>query len=287
MKLQTKLLIGSVLGIGLFAAGLLWTSQSVQAASDKRSSMNRRCSSVVLVAHRGEVGHYGNPKSHHDENTMHSFMAAVRRGANEVETDLHLTKDGVWILMHDATVDRTTNGHGAVSNLTAEEIAQLKTTHGYPVPTLEQFITRLQDKNVRFQLELKPQDVTDEQLGLIVQTLQAHNVLSRVVFTSSDGNMLLRIKELAPNNKTGYIGGIAGNANRPSLATLKKYHADSVNISYRVLTKAYANKMHKNGIQVSTRSVANPAQYRAAVVNGANRIVTDHTKGFVTWCRKA
>jgi len=74
--------------------------------------------SVVAISHRGE-------HLHHPENTMPAFRAAVDAGADFIEVDVRTTSDGKIVLMHDATVDRTTNGHGEVAEMTLEEIRKL------------------------------------------------------------------------------------------------------------------------------------------------------------------
>src|SRR5512136_2058667 len=73
---------------------------------------------VLRVGHRGARGHA-------PENTLASFDLAVEMGVNVVETDVHLSKDGEVVLIHDHTVDRTTNGHGFVKDLTLAELKQL------------------------------------------------------------------------------------------------------------------------------------------------------------------
>src|SRR5579859_6241329 len=85
---------------------------------------------VVAISHRGE-------HLHHPENTMPAFHAAVDAGADFIEVDVRTTSDGKLVLMHDATVDRTTNGHGEVAAMTLEEIRKLD-AGGAKVPTFEE-----------------------------------------------------------------------------------------------------------------------------------------------------
>ena len=91
----------------------------------------------ILIA-----GHRGNPAVL-PENTMESFCSAVELGVDMIETDVHLTKDNVLILMHDHDVERTTNGEGLISEMTYEEIKKLNAgTENKPasVPTLLEFL---------------------------------------------------------------------------------------------------------------------------------------------------
>ncbi|MFJ6617099.1 glycerophosphodiester phosphodiesterase [Kitasatospora sp. NPDC091335] len=117
------------------------------------------CESPVVIGHRGS------PRKA-PENTMASFDTALDQGADWLETDVQTTRDGVPVLMHDSTVDRTTNGKGAIADLTAAQIAALRVTIGpgpaQPVATLDQLLKRLADSNATLLMEIKwqrPEDV--------------------------------------------------------------------------------------------------------------------------------
>src|SRR5215475_6031253 len=80
---------------------------------------------VVAISHRGE-------HLHHPENTMPAYRAAVEAGADFIETDVRTTSDGKLVIMHDATVDRCTDGHGEVSAMTLEQIRKLDAGAKFP-----------------------------------------------------------------------------------------------------------------------------------------------------------
>ncbi len=108
-----------------------------------------------LCAHRGDQGLA-------PENTIPSFVAAAKAGAQQVEFDVQLTKDGKLVIMHDLTVDRTTNGKGAVKDLTFEEIRKLDAGAkkdpkfaGTKVPTLEETLDCL-PANIILNIHIKP-----------------------------------------------------------------------------------------------------------------------------------
>jgi glycerophosphoryl diester phosphodiesterase len=86
-----------------------------------------------ITGHRGAMGYM-------PENTIPSYLRAVQDGVDEVELDLRLTKDGHIVLIHDPTVDRTTNGHGAVEALTLAELQRLDAGNGEHIPTFEEAI---------------------------------------------------------------------------------------------------------------------------------------------------
>ena len=91
------------------------------------------CVTPGVVAHRGGIEHF-------TEDTRRAFRDATKLGANFWENDVRFTSDNVPVIMHDETVDRTTDGTGNVADLTYSQITQLHTPDGQPVPTLDEFI---------------------------------------------------------------------------------------------------------------------------------------------------
>src|SRR4051794_23137839 len=99
------------------------------------------------VAHRGA-------SAYEPENTLRAFEKAIELGADMSEIDLHLSKDGELIVMHDYSVDQTTNGHGAIKEMTLEEIKRLDAGQGEQVPTLQEVIDLVRGRNGLY-IELK------------------------------------------------------------------------------------------------------------------------------------
>ncbi len=154
------------------------------------------------------------------ENTLAAFQLALEQGADILETDIRLTRDNEIILMHDATVDRTTNGTGAVANLTLAEIKNLHTRRpqdpplrhgegvGGEVPTLAEFLefTATQSNPLPIALELKDdrfiQPRAAEQL---LRVLEQHHALARAVLLSFRGERIRACKRLVPQTPIGII----------------------------------------------------------------------------------
>ncbi|MEV7596593.1 glycerophosphodiester phosphodiesterase [Kitasatospora sp. NPDC089797] len=133
------------------------------------------CGSPVVIGHRGA------PRSA-PENTMAAFEAALDQGADWLETDVQTTRDGVPVLMHDPTVDRTTDGRGAVADLTAAQVAALRVTVGpgpaRPVPTLAELLGRLSGSSATLLMEIKWQRAEDvARIARIAAATRAHVVL--------------------------------------------------------------------------------------------------------------
>jgi len=104
---------------------------------------------IFVAAHRGWSAAY-------PENTMPAFEAAVGLGVDQIETDIRVTKDGHLVLIHDAAVDRTTNGTGLVREMTLEELRRLDAGNGAKIPTLIEFLERMkQEETLTIDFELK------------------------------------------------------------------------------------------------------------------------------------
>lgn len=252
---------------------------SIPVSAVSHARIANLCERASLIGHRGEPGFRGGV--HYDENTIESFQSARRHGADEVETDLRLTKDGVWVLMHDATVDRTTNGHGTVRSLTYDQISKLKTTHGAKVPSVDTLLSTFAGTTVNFQLELKGFNLNQKRVEELVAMVNTYNLHDRVSFTSSQGANLLQIKGIDPTLQTGFIGS---GTSKPTIKTLKKFKVDFVTVDYRVITKSYVQSLHDHGFIVGARSAAQDAQYKRILVDGVDRVVTDYTNRYTNWC---
>src|SRR5258708_31214286 len=121
---------------------------------------------IAVIAHRGE-------HLRHTENTLAAFQAAIDLGADYFELDVRTTRDGKLVLMHDSSVDRTTNGKGEVANMTFDEIRTLEVRGGGKVPTFDEALS-LAEGTIGVYVDCKrvsPQDVVD--------ALTRHRMLKR------------------------------------------------------------------------------------------------------------
>jgi glycerophosphoryl diester phosphodiesterase len=164
----------------------------------------------LVIAHRGD-------SAHRPENTLASFASALELGAAVVEFDVHLSRDGEVIVIHDPTVDRTTDGHGVVKQLTHAEIKRLSA--GYPtrfgstyagerVPTLAEVLGLLRER-AQAMIEIKPEAVTDDAEGGIeahaIEAVRRAGMEKDVALISFDRRALLRCRTLAPEILRGHL----------------------------------------------------------------------------------
>jgi len=145
------------------------------------------------------------------ENTQAAFRRAFLDGADLLETDLHLTADGVLVCIHDATVDRTTDGHGPVAGQTLAELKRLSASYGRPefagerIPTLDETIALLPPGAV-LALELKTDRfLAPEVARQLAGQLDAAGVATRTVVLSFHLPRVLAVKAVAPHLPAGFI----------------------------------------------------------------------------------
>ncbi|MFP4510012.1 MAG: glycerophosphodiester phosphodiesterase [Spirochaetaceae bacterium] len=161
---------------------------------------------VSIIAHRGASGHM-------PENTILSFDAALEMGAHVLEMDLQRTADNQIVVLHDATVDRTTNGTGPVGELTLQEVQALDAAYrwedergntpfrgrGIRIPTLEEILSRY--PGIPLLIELK----TDSDIGIaerVSELIDEYQAQDRVMVASFDSAYLDAFRELQPEVPT-------------------------------------------------------------------------------------
>ncbi|MFD2613284.1 glycerophosphodiester phosphodiesterase [Paenibacillus gansuensis] len=205
------------------------------------------------AAHRGWSGKA-------PENTL----AAMRLALGEyyvdwMELDVQLTKDGVPVVIHDFTVNRTTNGRGRVKDKTLADIRALDAGSWYSrefagerVPTLEEVLT-LAKGRCKLNIELK------NRAGLypgieskVAELILAHGMECDTVITSFDVKTIREVRRIHPEMPTGLIID-----SRPSdlLQRLREYGADFLSISYKVLTAEFAEEAIRSGFTVMAWTV--------------------------------
>lgn len=157
-----------------------------------------------LMAHRGN-------RVKCPENTLASFQQAFLEGADILETDLHLSADDVFMCIHDATVDRTTNGSGAVAQKTLQELKTLSASYGFKgyederIPTLAETAAIL-PAGVALALELKTDRFLEPEVcRRLVQELRAASILERTIILSFSLPRLQAVKAFEPAIPMGWI----------------------------------------------------------------------------------
>ena len=212
---------------------------------------------VSVTGHRGAAGL-------EPENTLRSFQRALDLGVDAIELDVHLTKDHHLVVIHDATVDRTTNGSGAVSDLTLREIQQLDAGLGEHVPTLQEVIDLIARRAI-LQIELKGLRVEQK----VARTIAANRLLDHVTVTSFRHNMVKTIKRLNPRISTGVLFlGLPIDA--PRLAHDAK--ADAVHPHVKYVDASLVERCHRQGLAVRVWNTDDPPEMQDMIAIGVDAI---------------
>jgi len=159
----------------------------------------------MILAHRGASGYA-------PENTLEAFRLAMEMGADGFELDVHLSKDGQLIVIHDETVDRTTNGKGRVCDLTLEELKQLDASNGMEkyagakIPTLGEVFDLIRGTKHIVNVELKTDNIFYPHIETMCLALEKEKGLEgRVIYSSFNHYTLKALKEAAPDAPVGLL----------------------------------------------------------------------------------
>jgi glycerophosphoryl diester phosphodiesterase len=137
------------------------------------------------------------------ENTLRSFVAAQRAGLDLIELDLHLSKDGALVVMHDAEVDRTTDGSGSIADKTLAELRALDAGRGERVPVFEEVL-----EAVRTPLQAEIKDVAAARA--LAEVMRARDLTARVEVSSFHDEAITKIARLVPGVRTALIASRYG-----------------------------------------------------------------------------
>jgi len=237
---------------------------------------------VLVIAHRGASGNA-------PENTLAAFKKAVALGATFIETDLQLSRDARFVAIHDATVNRTTNGQGAVHEMTLAELRRLDAGSwfgsefaGERIPTLEEIFEFSKKNDVVFYLEIKPVGSWGGEHALI-GALRESGEIPRTVVISFDAGILLSLRNIEPTLMTGLLyDGLIENPLDKAVAI----GARQLAVRGDLVTPAMLAEAQKKDLQVVCWTVNHPAHMRMLMAAGVDGIMTDYPERLTTAVKK-
>lgn len=212
-----------------------------------------------------KIGHRG-AKGYEPENTIRSFMKALELGVNAIEFDVRMTKDGKIVVIHDATVDRTTNGKGPVSELTLEEIKKLSTEKGEKIPTLEEALDFL-DRKVKILIEIKEVGLESK----VLEIVRRKRLEDNVVIISFHEETLRSVREASDSIETGLIYVRHKNPVEAALSLRANYLLPM----YKFVHKNLIDKAHKNGLKVIVWTINTLEEAQEHAKKGVDGIASD------------
>lgn len=161
--------------------------------------MNSAKNKTVVFGHRGYPAKFA-------ENSLEGFRCAVENGAEGIEFDVHLTKDGVPIVMHDERVDRTTDGTGFIKDFTLEKLRLLHLSNGEPVPMLREVFQLLDGQDIMINLEFKTSIIHYPGIEKKVLAMASdYYFLHPIIYSSFDYVTLKNCQEIDPQQIYCYL----------------------------------------------------------------------------------
>lgn len=231
---------------------------------------------TIIYAHRGAAGEF-------PENTMLAFEEAYKQGADGIELDVQLSKDGVPVIIHDESLKRITKKKGMIKDKTYEELRKIDVSFKFPeyaekaiIPTLEEFLEWVQDKDLLLNIELKNSIVLYK--GLEEKTIELckkYNVCDRVVLSSFNHYSMVLCKKLDPEIKTALL---VDELLFEPWKYVKSVGADALHTNYKSLPRFVIEGCVKNNIPVRSYTVNKKEDIALFKQLGIDAIFTDFPK---------
>ncbi len=231
--------------------------------------------SPQIFAHRGA-------KAVAPENTIPAFAKALEMGVAGIELDVHCSRDGQLVVIHDATLERTTNGSGNVADYTAAELATLDAgSHFHPdfsqvgVPTLTDVFDLVGDRCV-VNVEIKttaPQG--GDQVEPLIALIEARGLADQVLISSFDPVTLIKLRWLAPHLRLGLLYYL------PLLPWLRNawftpiMQPEALHPHFSLIDAAEMSWARERGLAVNSWTVNDPAEAQRLAALGVDVIMSD------------
>lgn len=222
-------------------------------------------------AHRGFCGKY-------PENTMLAFRKALEAGVDGIELDVQLTKDGHVVIIHDETVNRTTNGTGLVVEYLLEDLQKLDASSIFagqmgfnPIPTLREYFELVKDSRIVTNIELKTG--VNQYPGMeakVLELIREFKLEDRIIISSFNHHSVMRMKAMAPELVYGFLADTwildAG-------AYTKSYDVPCYHPSVNMMTQEIVDELKANGRVINVWTVNKEEQIRDLYKKGIDCVI--------------
>ncbi len=214
-------------------------------------------------AHRGFSGNY-------PENTMLAFRKALEAGCEGIEFDVHLTKDGEIVIIHDEAIDRTSGQHGLVKDMTYEELCRVDFSYRYAglvpfqrIPTLREYFELVKDWDICSNIELKTG--VYEYPGIeqaVYNLIQEYHMEDKVIISSFNHHSVMRMKAIDPAIPCGFLSETwildVG-------SYIESHQVEAYHPQFHMLTDAETADLKAHGREINTWTVNTPEDIREMI----------------------
>ncbi len=212
---------------------------------------------MILTGHRGAA-------KLEPENTLLSIQKAIDLGVDQVEIDVHLTCDQHLVVIHDTTVDRTTDGQGAVAAFTLAEVKQLDAGKGERIPTLQEVMDLVRGK-VILQIELKGPGTA----APVIQAIKQNSLENGVLLTSFVHDRLREARQLNPALR---LGALWGEPPPDACEQAIDMGAEAIHIQHLNIDPHLVEKAHAHGLKIRAWNPDTVEEIQRAIDLGVDAI---------------
>lgn len=215
-----------------------------------------------IIGHRGAA-------AVEPENTLCSLAKGLECGADLVEIDVRRSRDGHLVVIHDRTLERTTNGAGLVSDYTLKELKNLDAGKGERIPTLREVLEFIMDAKAKLIIEIK--EVGTEQA--IAQEVRSAGLQESVILVSFNPRSVWRAKGLLPTAATGLI---FSKPLRNPIGLAMSIRTNIILPKFDLVTMELLNSAHRHGLKLFSWTLNTKEEFKRAVELGLDAFATDN-----------
>ncbi|MGL5414809.1 MAG: glycerophosphodiester phosphodiesterase [Clostridium sp.] len=228
---------------------------------------------MINFAHRGASGYY-------PENTLLAIKEGIKLGATGVEIDVHKSKDGELVVIHDEDIKRTFNGVGFIQDFTLSELKKLKNRNvGFSqsecgISTLEEIIFLIKDTSIILNIELKTDEIHYDGIEeKVIELIKKYEIEKRVILSSFNHESIKIVKIIDEKIKTGalYHYEISD-----VIQYAKELKADAIHPNRSLVTKELVEEAHRNNLMVNVYTVNKIEDMQSLIDFQVDGIFTDY-----------
>lgn len=231
---------------------------------------------TAIFAHRGLSLEY-------PENTISAFKAAEKAGADGIELDVQLSKDGVPMVIHDESLERTTNGSGFVRDCTARQLKTLSAGKWFglrfragAIPSLQEVLDWLKPTGLQLNIELKnsrfPYEGMEEK---VIRMIHDYHLSPRTIYSSFNHNSILKISKIDSEAATAPL---CKRSKACPWKYIRSLNASGIHPHYRSVNRRVVETMHRHGIKVRPYTVNHVPIIKKLVSWNIDAVITDDAR---------
>ncbi|EME00903.1 glycerophosphodiester phosphodiesterase [Stutzerimonas kunmingensis] len=228
---------------------------------------------TLIYGHRGAKGEA-------PENTLVSFEQCLQHGVRRCELDLHLSRDGELMVIHDPTLKRTTGRRGKVVQHDADELVNYDAREGgpgwktpCPIPRLSELFEKCDFEHWQLEVKSASRVRAARTVMAIKELAEQHRLLDRITVTSSSREVLRALNRLAPEISRGLVAEYTW---LDPLKVARQYGCSLLALKWTLCTPERLEKARKQGLHVSVWTVNEPALMRRLADFGVDSLITDY-----------